>query len=76
MTAVANKLNLEYDQVKNWFSNRRFKWNNKTNDTSKIARKRKPYKKRGENPEESNKEFKPRISINSKLLTRSLRSGM
>ena len=45
MNALAKQLDLEYDQVKNWFSGRRSKWNSEIDDPSKQIRRRKPNKK-------------------------------
>ena len=45
MNALAKQLDLEYDQVKNWFSGRRSKWNSEVDDPLKQIRRRKPNKK-------------------------------
>ena len=42
MTALAEKLHLEYDQVKNWFTKRRVEWNNSNNEESKMEKQLEP----------------------------------
>ena len=42
MTTLAENWNLEYDQVKDWFTKRREEWNNSNNKESKMVKQLEP----------------------------------
>ena len=69
ISEIAQKLQLEDERVKNWFSKRREKWNRELVSGKKVKN-----KKEGKKSKESGEGFNPK-SIHHRLMARSLIPG-